>query len=145
MCPLKWKNQYHLLEKHYHNGVKPPLLVPEHIMIVHPMDEKHMAVKPGKNQVSDEPSKKFNLGVQIPRKPKHGNANHVCVDKNCKLYKKHEACTPCTTPWSVIGTRKRALLHGVCLHSPCKTPMRTRQERSPCTGHGLRGKLEISL
>ena len=49
MCPLKWQDQYHLLEKCNTEGVKPLLLILEYIEVAHPVDEK-AAAKPAKSQ-----------------------------------------------------------------------------------------------
>ena len=39
MCPLKWQDQYHLLEKCYPERVKPLLLILECIEVVHPVQK----------------------------------------------------------------------------------------------------------
>ena len=89
MCPLKWQDQYHLLEKCYPEGVKPLLLILEHIEVAHPVHETSAAVKPLKSQGLEQPSKKFTQGGRIPRKPKHARSDNARVEKNCDLCKKH--------------------------------------------------------
>eukprot|EP00804_Cyclotella_cryptica_P023639 CCRYP_011969-RA/>CCRYP_011969-RA protein AED:0.34 eAED:0.34 QI:0/-1/0/1/-1/1/1/0/162 len=89
MCPLKWQDQYHLLEKCYPKGVKPLLLLLERIEVTHPVDERQLSSKPAKAQGAKQPSKKFALGAQIPKKPKQARTEYTCVDKNCELCKKH--------------------------------------------------------
>eukprot|EP00804_Cyclotella_cryptica_P013426 CCRYP_005171-RA/>CCRYP_005171-RA protein AED:0.20 eAED:0.78 QI:0/0/0/1/1/1/3/0/330 len=59
MCPLKWQDQYHLLEKCYPEGVKPLLLILERIEVAQPVDERHLSSKPAKAQGAEQPSKKF--------------------------------------------------------------------------------------
>ncbi len=66
MCPLKWQNQYHLVEKCYSEGVKSLLLILEYIKVMHTVDEKHAAVKPAKSQISKQPSRKFSPGMHVP-------------------------------------------------------------------------------
>ena len=39
MCPLKWQDQYQLLEKYYPEDVKPLLLIVEHIEVMHPVNK----------------------------------------------------------------------------------------------------------
>eukprot|EP00804_Cyclotella_cryptica_P006309 CCRYP_010148-RA/>CCRYP_010148-RA protein AED:0.43 eAED:1.00 QI:0/0/0/1/1/1/2/0/386 len=89
MCPLKWQDQYHLLEKCYPEGVKPLLLILERIEVVHPVDERQSSSKPAKAQGAEQPSKQFALGARIPKKPKQACTEYTCVDKNCVLCKKH--------------------------------------------------------
>ena len=89
MCPLKWQDQYHLLEKCYPEGVKPLLLILERIEVAHPVHEASAAAKPAKSQGSEQPSKKFTQGARIPRKPKHARSDNARVEKNCDLCKKH--------------------------------------------------------
>ena len=89
MCPLKWQDQYHLLEKCYPEGVKPLLLILERIEVAHPVDEKQSTAKPAKAQATDQPSKKFAHGARIPRKPKEARMDHTRNDKHCELCKKH--------------------------------------------------------
>eukprot|EP00804_Cyclotella_cryptica_P029174 CCRYP_005340-RA/>CCRYP_005340-RA protein AED:0.42 eAED:1.00 QI:0/-1/0/1/-1/1/1/0/448 len=89
MCPLKWQDQYHLLEKCYPKGVKPLLLILERIEVANPVDERQLSSKPAKAQGAEQPSKKFALGAQIPKKPKQAHTEYTNVDKNCKLCKKH--------------------------------------------------------
>ena len=55
MCPLKWQDQYHLLEKCYLEGVKPLLLILEHIEVAHPVHKASPAAKPAKSQGSKQP------------------------------------------------------------------------------------------
>jgi hypothetical protein len=89
MCPLKWQDQYHLLEKCYPEGVKPLLLILERIEVAHPVNDANAAAKPAKSQGSEQPSKKFTQGGRIPRKPKHARSENTRVEKNCDLCKKH--------------------------------------------------------
>eukprot|EP00804_Cyclotella_cryptica_P003365 CCRYP_012861-RA/>CCRYP_012861-RA protein AED:0.23 eAED:0.75 QI:0/0/0/1/1/1/2/0/279 len=89
MCPLKWQDQYHLLEKCYPEGVKPLLLILERIEVAHPVDERQSSSKPAKAQGAEQPSKKFALGARIPKKPKQARTEYTRVDKNCELCKKH--------------------------------------------------------
>ncbi len=63
MCPLKWKDQYHLLEKCYPEGVKPLLLILECIEVAHPVHKASAAAKPAKSQGLEQPSKKFMQGA----------------------------------------------------------------------------------
>eukprot|EP00804_Cyclotella_cryptica_P018191 CCRYP_005945-RA/>CCRYP_005945-RA protein AED:0.39 eAED:0.39 QI:0/-1/0/1/-1/1/1/0/98 len=56
MCPLKWQDQYHLLEKCYPEG-KPLLLILERIEVAHPVDERQSPSKPAKAQGAEQPSK----------------------------------------------------------------------------------------
>eukprot|EP00804_Cyclotella_cryptica_P015167 CCRYP_000718-RA/>CCRYP_000718-RA protein AED:0.33 eAED:0.33 QI:0/-1/0/1/-1/1/1/0/164 len=109
MCPLKWQDQYHLLEKCYPEGVKPLLLILERIEVAHPVDERQSSSKPAKAQGAEQPSKKFALGARIPKKPKQARTEYTRVDKNCELCKKHGAHTPRITPRSVAGTTKTEL------------------------------------
>ncbi len=81
MCPLKWQDQYHLLEKCYPEGVKPLLLILECIEVVHPVHEASAAAKPTKSQGLDQTSKKFMQGMQIPRTPKHACSENARVKK----------------------------------------------------------------
>eukprot|EP00804_Cyclotella_cryptica_P021700 CCRYP_012865-RA/>CCRYP_012865-RA protein AED:0.10 eAED:0.80 QI:0/0/0/1/1/1/3/0/405 len=85
MCPLKWQDQYHLLEKCYLEEVKPLLLILEQIEVVHQVDERQLSSKPAKAQGA----KPFVLGAQIPKKPKQACTEYTRIDKNCKLCKKH--------------------------------------------------------
>eukprot|EP00804_Cyclotella_cryptica_P003249 CCRYP_010479-RA/>CCRYP_010479-RA protein AED:0.25 eAED:0.25 QI:0/-1/0/1/-1/1/1/0/240 len=87
MCPLKWQDQYHLLEKCYPEGVKPLLLILERIEVAHPVDERQSSSKPAKAQGAEQPSKKFALGARIPKKPKQARTEYTRVDKNCELCK----------------------------------------------------------
>eukprot|EP00804_Cyclotella_cryptica_P010317 CCRYP_012251-RA/>CCRYP_012251-RA protein AED:0.18 eAED:0.18 QI:0/-1/0/1/-1/1/1/0/271 len=89
MCPLKWQDQYHLLEKCYPKGVKPLLLILEQIEVVHPVDERQSSSNPAKAKGAEQPSKKFALGAQIPKKPKQARTEYTHVEKNCELCKKH--------------------------------------------------------
>eukprot|EP00804_Cyclotella_cryptica_P017042 CCRYP_003297-RA/>CCRYP_003297-RA protein AED:0.33 eAED:0.33 QI:0/-1/0/1/-1/1/1/0/162 len=88
MCPLKWQDQYHLLEKCYPEGVKPLLLILERIEVAHPVDERQSSSKPAKAQGAEQPSKKF-ARRRIPKKPKQARTEYTRVDKNCELCKKH--------------------------------------------------------
>ena len=88
MCPLKWQDQYHLLEKCYLEGVKPLLLILECIEDAHPVNEANAVVKPAKSQGTEQPSKKFVQGTQNPRKPKYAHTENACV-KTFYLCKKH--------------------------------------------------------
>ncbi len=63
MCPLKWQDQYHLLEKCYPEGVKPLLLILEHIEVAHLVRKMSAAAKPSKSQGSEQPTKKFMQGT----------------------------------------------------------------------------------
>jgi hypothetical protein len=89
MCPLKWQDQYHLLEKCYPEGVKPLLLILERIEVAHPVDERQSSSKPARAQGAEQPSKKFAPGARIPKKPKQARTEYVRVEKNCELCKKH--------------------------------------------------------
>ena len=89
MCPLKWQDQYHLLEKCYPEGVKPLLLILERIEVAHPVDERQSSSKPTKAQGAEQSSKKFAPGARIPRKPKQACTEYAHVEKNCELCKKH--------------------------------------------------------
>eukprot|EP00804_Cyclotella_cryptica_P019135 CCRYP_020878-RA/>CCRYP_020878-RA protein AED:0.08 eAED:0.80 QI:0/0/0/1/1/1/3/0/430 len=89
MCPLKWQDQYHLLEKCYPEGVKSLLLILERIEVAHPVDERQSSSKPAKAQGAEQHSKKFALGAQISKKPKQARTEYTHVDKNCELCKKH--------------------------------------------------------
>eukprot|EP00804_Cyclotella_cryptica_P011490 CCRYP_017058-RA/>CCRYP_017058-RA protein AED:0.39 eAED:1.00 QI:0/-1/0/1/-1/1/1/0/314 len=93
MCPLKWQDQYHLLEKCYPEGVKPLLLILEQIEVAHPVDERQSSSKPAKAQGAEQPSKKFALGARIPKKPKQAHTEYTRVDKNCELCKSMGAHT----------------------------------------------------
>ena len=79
--PLKWQDQCHLIEKCYPEGVKPLLLILEHIEVAHPVDEKHMAGKPAKSQGSKQSSRKFVQGTCIPRKRKLAGTKNARVEK----------------------------------------------------------------
>ena len=81
MCPLKWQDQYHLLKKCYPEGVKPLLLILERIEVAHPVHEASAAAKPAQSQSSEQPSKKFTQGAQIPRKPKHARSEYRRAEK----------------------------------------------------------------
>eukprot|EP00804_Cyclotella_cryptica_P015762 CCRYP_013405-RA/>CCRYP_013405-RA protein AED:0.14 eAED:0.55 QI:0/0/0/1/1/1/2/0/303 len=61
----------------------------EQIEAAHPVDERQSSSKPAKAQGAEQPSKKFALGAQIPKKPKQARTEYTCVDKNCELCKKH--------------------------------------------------------
>ena len=63
MCPLKWQDQYHLLEKCYPEGVETFLSILEHIEVAHPVNKSNMAAKPAKSQGMEQPSKKFVQGT----------------------------------------------------------------------------------
>eukprot|EP00804_Cyclotella_cryptica_P022871 CCRYP_005072-RA/>CCRYP_005072-RA protein AED:0.07 eAED:0.07 QI:564/-1/0/1/-1/1/1/0/164 len=89
MCPLKWQDQYPLLEKCYPKGVKPLLLILERIEVAHPVDETQLSSKPAKAQGAEQPSKKFAQGTRIPKKPKQACTEYMRIDKNCELCKKH--------------------------------------------------------
>eukprot|EP00804_Cyclotella_cryptica_P018650 CCRYP_007175-RA/>CCRYP_007175-RA protein AED:0.30 eAED:0.35 QI:0/-1/0/1/-1/1/1/0/169 len=89
MCPLKWQDQYHLLDKSYPKGVKPLLLILERIEVAHPVDERQLSSKPAKAQGAEQPSKKYALGARIPKKPKQARTEYTRIDKNCKLCKKY--------------------------------------------------------
>eukprot|EP00804_Cyclotella_cryptica_P019499 CCRYP_006644-RA/>CCRYP_006644-RA protein AED:0.16 eAED:0.64 QI:0/0/0/1/1/1/2/0/369 len=84
-----WQDQYHLLEKCYPEGVKSLLLILERIEVAHPVDERQSSSKPAKAQGAEQPSKKFALGAQIPKKPKQARTEFTRVDKNRELCKKH--------------------------------------------------------
>eukprot|EP00804_Cyclotella_cryptica_P008421 CCRYP_003940-RA/>CCRYP_003940-RA protein AED:0.35 eAED:0.35 QI:0/-1/0/1/-1/1/1/0/94 len=73
MCPLKWQDQYHLLEKCYPEGVKPLLLILERIEV----DERQSPSKPAKAQGAEQPSKKFVLVAHIPKKPKQARTEYT--------------------------------------------------------------------
>ena len=49
MCLFKWQDQYHLLEKHYPEGVKHLLAIFECIEFAHPFDIKSITMKPSKS------------------------------------------------------------------------------------------------
>ncbi len=89
ICPLKWQDQYHLLEKCYPEGVKPLLLILECIEVANPVHEARAAAKPAKSQGLEQPSKKFTQGMRIPRKPKHVRSENASIEKNCDLCNKH--------------------------------------------------------
>ena len=60
MCPLKWQDQYNLLEKCFPEGVKPLLLILERIEVENPVHETNAAAKLAKSQGSKQPTKKNN-------------------------------------------------------------------------------------
>eukprot|EP00804_Cyclotella_cryptica_P014238 CCRYP_005658-RA/>CCRYP_005658-RA protein AED:0.27 eAED:0.27 QI:0/-1/0/1/-1/1/1/0/224 len=122
MCPLKWQDQYHLLEKCYPEGVKPLLLILERIEVAHPVDERQSSSKPAKAQGAEQPSKKFALGARIPKKPKQARTEYTRVDKNCELCKSMGAHTPRITPRSVAVTTKTELLARYFRASCTKVP-----------------------
>eukprot|EP00804_Cyclotella_cryptica_P005518 CCRYP_003037-RA/>CCRYP_003037-RA protein AED:0.35 eAED:0.35 QI:0/-1/0/1/-1/1/1/0/176 len=132
MCPLKWQDQYHLLEKCYPEGVKPLLLILERIEVAHPVDEKQSAAKPAKAQAADQPSRKSSLSGRIPRKPsKYARTEYTRVEKNCELCKKHGAHTPRITPRSVAATTKTGLLHAEFPARQRESLVRTTAPRNP--------------
>eukprot|EP00804_Cyclotella_cryptica_P002466 CCRYP_019178-RA/>CCRYP_019178-RA protein AED:0.09 eAED:0.81 QI:0/0/0/1/1/1/2/0/443 len=105
MCPLKWQDQYHLLEKCYPEGVKPLLLILERIEVAHPVDERQSSSKPAKAQGAEQPSKKFarrtnsqeaqasTHGVYARRQElramqKHGGAHTTHNTAECRRYNK---------------------------------------------------------
>ena len=45
MCPLKWPDQYQLLEKCYPEDVKPLLLIVEHIEVMQQVNKTNVAAK----------------------------------------------------------------------------------------------------
>eukprot|EP00804_Cyclotella_cryptica_P001244 CCRYP_012735-RA/>CCRYP_012735-RA protein AED:0.40 eAED:0.40 QI:0/-1/0/1/-1/1/1/0/121 len=112
MCPLKWQDQYHLLEKCY-PGVKPLLLILERIEVAHPVDEKQSTAKPAKAQAADQPSKKFSPSGRFPGSPasKHDGVYSPRGTASCA--KSMGAHTPRITPRSVAVTTRTELLRGV--------------------------------
>ncbi len=110
MCPLKWQDQYHLLEKCYPEGVKPLLLILERIEVAHPVHEASAAAKPSKSQGSEQPSKKFTQGARIPRKPKHGHSENACIEKIATYARSMGAHTPRIIPQSAAVKRRTELL-----------------------------------
>eukprot|EP00804_Cyclotella_cryptica_P030977 CCRYP_013566-RA/>CCRYP_013566-RA protein AED:0.41 eAED:0.41 QI:0/-1/0/1/-1/1/1/0/95 len=89
MCPLKWQDQYHLLEKCYPEGVKPLLLILERIEVAHPVDEKQSTAKPAKAQAADQPSKKFSPSGRIPRKPSKQARTEYTRREELRAVQKH--------------------------------------------------------
>ncbi len=104
MCPLKWQDQYHLLEKCYPGGVKPLLLILECIEVVQPVHETSAEAKPTKSQGLDQSTKKFTQGMQIPRKPKRVHSENMHVEKKCNIAKSMGMRTPRIIPQSATIT-----------------------------------------
>eukprot|EP00804_Cyclotella_cryptica_P026564 CCRYP_020447-RA/>CCRYP_020447-RA protein AED:0.15 eAED:0.20 QI:0/-1/0/1/-1/1/1/0/387 len=131
MCPLKWQDQYHLLEKCYPEGVKPLLLILERIEVAHPVDEKQSTAKPAKAQAADQPSKKFSPSRRIPRKPSKQARRSILAERNCEAVQKHGAHTPRITPRSVAATTRTELLRWVLSSTCTKVSRRTTAPRNP--------------
>eukprot|EP00804_Cyclotella_cryptica_P007762 CCRYP_001368-RA/>CCRYP_001368-RA protein AED:0.24 eAED:0.47 QI:0/0/0/1/1/1/2/0/781 len=113
MCPLKWQDQYHLLEKCYPKGVKPLLLILERIEVAHPVDERQLSSKPAKAQGAEQPSKKFALGARIPKKPKQARTEYTLVDKNlgkCGHTKQSKLLKVRKKPWKWTEEHQKALV-----------------------------------
>ena len=81
ICPLA--GPVPLTETCCPEGVKPLLLILDHIEVAYPVDEKHATAKPAKPQGIEQPSKKFTQGARIPRKPKHVHSENARVEKIC--------------------------------------------------------------
>eukprot|EP00804_Cyclotella_cryptica_P017993 CCRYP_008291-RA/>CCRYP_008291-RA protein AED:0.40 eAED:0.40 QI:0/-1/0/1/-1/1/1/0/136 len=132
MCPLKWQDQYHLLEKCYPEGVKPLLLILERIEVAHPVDEKQSAAKPAKAQAADQPSRKSSLSGRIPKKPsKYARREYTRSRRTASCAKSMGAHTPRITPRSVAATTKTGLLHAEFPARRHESLVRTTALRSP--------------
>eukprot|EP00804_Cyclotella_cryptica_P015196 CCRYP_000742-RA/>CCRYP_000742-RA protein AED:0.39 eAED:0.39 QI:0/-1/0/1/-1/1/1/0/114 len=93
MCPLKWQDQYHLLEKCYPEGVKPLLLILEQIEVAHPVDERQSSSKPAKAQGAEQPSKKFALGATNSQEAQASTHGVYARRQELRAMQKHGAHT----------------------------------------------------
>eukprot|EP00804_Cyclotella_cryptica_P011089 CCRYP_013557-RA/>CCRYP_013557-RA protein AED:0.38 eAED:0.42 QI:0/-1/0/1/-1/1/1/0/169 len=98
MCPLKWQDQYHLLEKCYPEGVKPLLLILERIEVAHPVDEKQSTAKPAKAQAADQPSKKFSPSGHSQEAQQASTHGVYSRREELRAVQKHGAHTPRIIP-----------------------------------------------
>eukprot|EP00804_Cyclotella_cryptica_P018031 CCRYP_008321-RA/>CCRYP_008321-RA protein AED:0.23 eAED:0.23 QI:0/-1/0/1/-1/1/1/0/282 len=132
MCPLKWQDQYHLLEKCYPEGVKPLLLILERIEVAHPVDEKPSTAKPAKAQAVDQPSKKFTKAGVFPGSPASKHARSILASRGtASCAKSMGAHTPRITPRSVAVTTRTELLRGVLSEHQHESLVRTTARRHP--------------
>ena len=111
MCPLKWQDQYHLLEKCYPEGVKPLLLILERIEVAHPVNDANAAAKPAKSQGSEQPSKNSRKAGKFQGSPSMRAQKIRALRKIAIFARSMGARTPRITTRSVAATKKTELLH----------------------------------